>query len=265
MEAIPNIVSVARNCANYTNNFTVVAPRVGDGVTDGLIVAFAIIGLLYALLRTFEVTRIKLDPQGRHTHRGYGPSDITAEYERQPMLPINTEDATAVPTEQIVGRVAEITDAIATGAKSFLYAEYKIMAIFIAVFAVILLLADGLTNGWKIGGFSALSFVVGGVTSIISGLIGMRIAVAANGRTAIKAYEGYPEAFKTAFKAGTVMGFGLVSLGLIVLFILLLIFDQAFVGNCEVYGCASYEWCILMTAGKRAHVRGHCGLWSWRI
>lgn len=207
MEAITLIV---RDATNNTNN---TIPIVSEGVTDGLIVAFCVIGLLYALFRAFEVTRIKLDPQ---------------EYERQPMLPINSEDQASAPTEQIVAKVAEISDAISTGAKSFLYSEYKILAIFLVVFSVILLLADGLTNGWLVGGFTAISFVVGGVTSIVSGFIGMRIAVAANGRTALKAYEGYPEAFKTAFKAGTVMGFGLVSLGLIVLFILLHIFNAVF-------------------------------------
>jgi inorganic pyrophosphatase len=48
----------------------------------------------------------------------------------------------------------------------------------------------------------------------------MRIAVIANSRTAIMARYGYETSFNTAFKAGMVMGLGLVSLGCAVLFIL---------------------------------------------
>jgi len=52
----------------------------------------------------------------------------------------------------------------------------------------------------------------------------MKIAVYANGRTAVKAAESIGEGFKVAFKAGCVMGFVLSSLGIIVLFIVIWFF-----------------------------------------
>jgi inorganic pyrophosphatase len=47
----------------------------------------------------------------------------------------------------------------------------------------------------------------------------MRIAVYANSRTAVAAQNGFQDAFITAFKAGSVMGFALVSLALLILFV----------------------------------------------
>ncbi len=52
----------------------------------------------------------------------------------------------------------------------------------------------------------------------------MRIAVYANGRVAKSAIGGIGAAFQTAFKAGTVMGFALVSLGVLMLLITIQLF-----------------------------------------
>ena len=135
-------------------------------------------------------------------------------------LPLSVNDAEhgAAPPVEVLRQVETITNAIAEGARAFLFAEYQILAIFVVLFGAVIFFADGATNGWAQGGFSALSFFLGGVTSIVSGYIGMAIAVRANGRTCVKAYAGYPDAFRTAFKAGCVMGFALVSLGLLILY-----------------------------------------------
>jgi hypothetical protein len=52
----------------------------------------------------------------------------------------------------------------------------------------------------------------------------MKIAVFANGRVAKAAVSGIGAAFQVAFKAGTVMGFALVSLGVLMLFITIMLF-----------------------------------------
>lgn len=70
-----------------------------------------------------------------------------------------------------------------------------------------------------------ISFVIGAVTSILSGFVGMAIAVYANGRTAIKCAESLHSGFVTAFKAGSVMGQSLVALGVMVLGGLLLLLN----------------------------------------
>ena len=74
----------------------------------------------------------------------------------------------------------EIYETIREGAQSFLWAEYQICFIFIAVFGLIILVltsrvSDEAGNGvweWNIGALTATSFLVGGLTSILSGYIG---------------------------------------------------------------------------------------------
>ena len=59
----------------------------------------------------------------------------------------------------------------------------------------------------------------------------MSIAVYANVRTSIKCLESWTAGFNTAFRAGSVMGFALVSLGLFVLYGLILLFHLQFSFN----------------------------------
>ncbi len=64
-------------------------------------------------------------------------------------------------------------------------------------------------------GYTAFSFVVGALISILSGAIGMIIATQANYRTTYCAKKSLSAAFRTAYRAGCGMGFALVSLGLL--------------------------------------------------
>ncbi len=133
---------------------------------------------------------------------------------------VNSSSADDSEPADMYDRIKRIQGFIAEGADAFLFAEYSYLAVFCAIFGLGLFIVLGAGSDWTLAGFALLSFVVGCVTSIASGFIGMRIAVAANARTAIQARYGYEAAFNTAFKAGMVMGFGLVALGVIVLFIL---------------------------------------------
>lgn len=65
------------------------------------------------------------------------------------------------------------------------------------------------------GRYSAVAFVVGAVTSILAGFIGMRTATAGNVRTAVSARESLEKGFLTAINAGAVMGFGLSGLAVL--------------------------------------------------
>ena len=125
-------------------------------------------------------------------------------------------------------RLLEIHAAIEEGAKSFLWAEYKICFAFIAVFGLIVFLLVGSGGTWTQGAFSFVSFAVGGTTSIVSGYIGMRVAVYANVRTTVSAQRSWTAAFNTAFSAGAVMGFALCSMALVMLYILLSLFRLQF-------------------------------------
>ena len=105
-------------------------------------------------------------------------------------------------------RMKEISAAINGGAKAFLFAEYKILAIFV----VVLFIAIGLGLGsWR----TALCFLVGALFSILAGYIGMNVATKANVRTANAAQHGMNRALAIAFSGGSVMGMCVVGLGLL--------------------------------------------------
>lgn len=74
---------------------------------------------------------------------------------------------------------------IQEGARSFLKQEYTIMCVFIACFSIVIfVLVDYLgspLNGIHI--YASVAFIIGSLTSMLCGFIGMTIAVAANFRT----------------------------------------------------------------------------------
>ena len=105
-------------------------------------------------------------------------------------------------------RMKEIASAIAEGARAFLFAEYRILAIFIVVlFVVLCFLRNPLT---------AVCFLCGAVLSIIAGYCGMTVATKANVRTANAARtSGMNKALNVAFSGGAVMGMCVAGLGLL--------------------------------------------------
>ena len=119
-------------------------------------------------------------------------------------------------------RMKEISAAINDGAKAFLFAEYKILAIFV----VVLFVAIGLflkSESW----ITALCFLFGALFSILAGYIGMNVATKANVRTANAARtSGMNKALSIAFSGGSVMGMCVVGLGLLGASVLYLIFED---------------------------------------
>ena len=70
-------------------------------------------------------------------------------------------------------RMKEISGAIKEGAQAFLFAEYKILVIFIVVLFVLIGLftgSDGIATGWM----TAVCFLIGAIFSIIAGYIGIQ-------------------------------------------------------------------------------------------
>ena len=108
--------------------------------------------------------------------------------------------------------VAKITGRIQDGAMAFLYAEYKMLAFFIAAVAA-LLFVGGEANG--LGVNTMIAFVIGALCSVAAGFSGMRAATSANGRTAQAAADGgQAAALTTAYNGGAVMGLAVGGLGL---------------------------------------------------
>jgi H(+)-translocating pyrophosphatase len=129
--------------------------------------------------------------------------------------------------EATTARLQEIYEAIYEGAESFLRAEYTVCFWFIIVFAVVILVLVSWGTGWDFarGLFTAISFLLGAITSMGSGYLGMKVAVYSNVRTTISAQQsGWTACFNTAFRAGSVMGFALCGLGMLALYITMLAF-----------------------------------------
>ena len=112
-------------------------------------------------------------------------------------------------------KMKEIAASIRKGASAYLKRQYKTVGVFfVAVFVVLLVLAfvPGLELVSK---FTPFAFLTGGVFSGLAGFVGMNIAVTANSRTACAAEKSLNSGLKVAFKAGSVMGFTVVGLGLL--------------------------------------------------
>ena len=106
-------------------------------------------------------------------------------------------------------KLIKIHGAIARGAMAFLKAEYKYMVYFMAGFAIViaLLIDDPHTPEVNEGIYTAISFLLGCVISIVSGFIGMRIATIGNARTTTAAKNSIAEAFYVALNSGCRDGF----------------------------------------------------------
>jgi inorganic pyrophosphatase len=130
----------------------------------------------------------------------------------------------------------EISKKIQDGATTFLMAEYLYLGVFLIVFSVFILISDEFKYF-----YTTAAFILGAITSLISGYIGMFIATRANVRVAFLAATGRSDeeclknAFNMAFKGGCVMGFCLVSLALMILALIIMIFSAIFVPTPETY------------------------------
>jgi K(+)-stimulated pyrophosphate-energized sodium pump len=103
----------------------------------------------------------------------------------------------------------ELAAAIREGSIAFLQREYRWVAVFVAVMTVIILVV------LPYGAYGAIAYLMGALFSATAGVVGMRIATAANVRTANAARQGAAQALPLAFKGGAVMGFTVAGLGLL--------------------------------------------------
>ena len=123
-------------------------------------------------------------------------------------------------------RLKFIHTAIADGAMAFLKQEYKFMTIFMIGFGILISVAidDQYTPQYNEGLYTALAFLFGGVISVASGYIGMKVATAGNARTTVSAKQSISKAYDVAINSGAVMGFalvGLATLGLIIVYVVM--------------------------------------------
>ena len=105
-------------------------------------------------------------------------------------------------------KVANITEEIQKGAMAFLFAEYRVLAIFVVVVGVALTQLNDMNT--------ALAFFGGAIASVAAGFSGMRAATSANGRTTMAAKnDGKAGALAVSYNGGAVMGLSVGGLGLL--------------------------------------------------
>ncbi len=150
-----------------------------------------------------------------------------------------------------IKKIEDIGEKISDGANAFLKQEYSIMTVFIFIFSVVIfLVVDYFGQVHHTFTFYAtIAFILGSFTSMFAGFIGMRIAVRSNYRTTFKAMSSLEEAFRIAYRAGCVMGFATVSLGLGLLTTLFLVYVKIFDPVPDIYDERSYSILMELLAG----------------
>ena len=109
-------------------------------------------------------------------------------------------------------RMKKISASIRSGANAYLKRQYTIVLIFFIVMFVIL---GAMAIFGLLTPYVPFAFITGGFFSGLSGFVGMKIATAANARTANACRTGLNKGLRVAFSAGSVMGFTVVGLGLL--------------------------------------------------
>ncbi|MEM9557311.1 MAG: sodium-translocating pyrophosphatase [Acidobacteriota bacterium] len=135
---------------------------------------------------------------------------------------INGQDMGDDTMRKLAGYIRE-------GAMAFLSREYRVLAIFVVVVAGLLAFANA--SGDESSPLIGLSVLVGAFCSALAGFFGMRVATAANVRTAAAARSGLEGALKVSFSGGAVMGFSVVGLGVLGLSGLFLVYLGLFDGD----------------------------------
>ncbi len=112
-------------------------------------------------------------------------------------------------------KMTAIAGEISKGAMAFLTREYKVLAVFVVIIAIIL--HFGLNQaGTELneGMYTAIAFIIGALCSGTAGFFGMRTATMANVRTTEAARTSLSDALRVAFSSGATMGLSVVGLGL---------------------------------------------------
>lgn len=200
-----------------------------------LIPICAVIGIAFSLFQWHLVSKVTVGTDKPHSSgddkNGYAESLI--------------EEEEGINDHNVVQKCAEIQNAISEGATSFLFTMYQYVGVFMVAFAILIFVFLGSVEGFSTKDqpctydstktckpalatavFSTVSFLLGAVTSVVSGFLGMKIATYANARTTLEARKGVGKAFIVAFRSGAVMGFLLAANGLLVLFITILLFKM---------------------------------------
>ena len=127
-------------------------------------------------------------------------------------------------------KILEVSALIKEGANTFMRREYKILAIFAGVAAVVIfvLLPSPVWKGDIVQNISmTVAYILGTALSAVAGKIGILVATLSNGRAAEGAQKGIKPAFLIGFRGGAVMGLLVVGCSLLGMAAVLLIAGDA--------------------------------------
>jgi K(+)-stimulated pyrophosphate-energized sodium pump len=110
-------------------------------------------------------------------------------------------------------RMQEIAGYVRTGAGAYLRQQYKVVAVFFVVIAILLAIQAFYLKTQS--EFVPFAFITGGFFSGLAGFFGMRTATNASNRTAAAAQKSLNQGLQVAFRSGAVMGLVVVGLGLL--------------------------------------------------
>jgi Na+/H+-translocating membrane pyrophosphatase len=139
----------------------------------------------------------------------------------------------AQPTGTSIGapKVDYLAEKIKSGSKAFLFEEYKYLAVYVAMWFVVMVALftfehinytdkNDHTDGIRTG----CCFLLGALLSGFSGYVGMTVATEGNSRTAVAcASKTLNDGLRVAFMTGSAMGFGVVGLASVGVTVLLLL------------------------------------------
>jgi K(+)-stimulated pyrophosphate-energized sodium pump len=135
--------------------------------------------------------------------------------------------------EQGEARVRELSGVIRSGSFVFLRREYVSLAVFTVIVTAILAIFV------EPKPLMAVAYLAGTIISAFAGWVGMNIATMANGRTAHAAIGSWAHALSIAFRSGAVMGFSVVSLGLLGLAAISMIWKESHMWLGFAFGASS--------------------------
>jgi inorganic pyrophosphatase len=174
------------------------------------------LALVWALIHTISILKIKVTVDDSQNH------------ETNPM----NSDAQEITMKEKLDAVKSIGEKIQKGAYAFLFQEYLIMILFVIIFSIIVIFVVDIYGVKdlepKFRAYATVAFIIGSLTSMLCGWIGMSIAVKTNFRTTFMATKSIEDAFKVAYQAGCVMGFSTVGLALGILLTIIQVYMQIF-------------------------------------
>ncbi len=139
--------------------------------------------------------------------------------------------------------IQNVSKLISEGANTFMSKQYQILAVFTAVFSVILfvLLPEPIWKTASIGRNIGMvvAYISGTVLSAIAGKMGIIVATNSNGRCAEAAQKGIAPSFLIGFRGGAVMGLAVVGFSLLGVAAILAIFADTTISLGFSFGASS--------------------------